>query len=495
MTTEQAMVAALEQTRVIAKQAVAVLKQTKKHHYSPTQISLFRDCRRKWAISYIDKIKSPQNAYAAFGSYLHDRLEEYMTDGTLPPATDEIAIAITKANGKVIEYTHNDILKIMLPAFKHLPAPGTGLCEQEFELNLGELGSIIGYIDLLYEEDGVPVVNDYKSTGDFKWAMKPEELGEDPQGVIYAVYAMEKAQVEVVRDQWIYIRRDAKRPGAKKVSAEIHLTDLDKPWRHIVEDVTEMKRLHDSGVKAADVEYDATACDKYGGCPHRSTVCKLTPMDRMRSLTAMLSLKERMLARKQKTAEPTPTPAPEPEQVAAPPAAAVPAEGAGQAVNPPEGMSALEKLKAKATGQAAPEPVPEKKVAVETVEPQPEPAKPKAAKVAKPAKAVKAAVQAVAPNNDGFTLYINCAPNKECLDFADLIAPTLAAIKEEHGCHYRLIDGLYGGNAALFAETLSQYLDASPPKADVIVTLASQEARDAIEVLVQRAALVVRGQN
>jgi hypothetical protein len=451
--------------------------------YSASQVATFRDCRRKWAFRYMGGVKTAQHPSAALGSYIHDRLQEYLEEGKLPSGQG-IAIEVPKPNGEIRELTHDDIMEIMLPGLPYLPAPGEAKCEGGFSMDLGDLGEFTGYLDVLHTlPDGTPAVKDHKTTSNLRWAMTEEQLRTDVQCVSYAVYAMEKAQADKVLCSWIYYQTH--KPKAKKVEVGLSLASVAKSWEGVLEDVREMKRLHESGVEASEVEHDVSACDRYGGCPYRNQECGLSSTERMRGILKMSSLKERMM-NKAKPAAPKPPPAPAAQ--AAPPAPA-PAP-AGADINPPEATSALARLKAKtqsaqAPAAQAPAPAP----AAQAPAPAPE-AAPAAAPAPAPAAYREPPTETI---SGGFTLYIDCAPNRPCLDFAQVAAPVMEWIKAQHGTHYRLIDNLYGGNGALFAEALAEHLDENPLKEDLMVTLSSPIVRDAIEVLQARAHTVVRG--
>lgn len=455
-------------------------KDTEPDRYSATQVATFRDCRRKWFLGYVVGYRGPQNAYAALGEHIHKVLEAYLDDGTLPGG-DKVEITVTKPNGQEVAYTGDDLLQIILSYLADLPTPGQAATEGFFELDLGELGTMVGYIDYQVTED-VPVVGDHKTTSDLGWALTKDELREDPQATIYAVKALEESDADRVRLRWGYVRRDPKKPGKKIVEVEMSLTDTSKSWQGILEDVKAMRDLRASGCDAGQTPYNAAACDKYGGCPYRGTVCKLTPMERMKGKVTMLNLKERMKAAKAAPATAA--------TVTTLPTTPTPAQGAGQAVNPPEGQSALARLKARqaqapVTPAAVTTPIPTTQSAPVAATPAAQPT-PSPAVAAKPVKAKKAA----APT--GMTLYIGCRPSTPCQEFSAIGAIVGATIEAEKGVPYRLIEGLYGGNAALFAKTVGEYLDLNPQEA-LVVDLASEMARDALDALIARAAVIVRG--
>lgn len=315
------------------------------YYYSASQVSTFRDCKRKWAFDKIDKAPRKPNKYAEAGTRIHDKLEHYLEDGVVP------------------DHEKDTDALIMMPGIKYLPDPGVARVEQRFELKLGALGAMVGYIDFEYVgKDGVPVNGDHKTTGDLRYALKGDKeekralargiaipdgelLRKDTQSVVYAVHTLEKYQTDKVRNQWVYYKRDPKRPGSKLSEAEMHLADVAKLWDDVLVDVKEMKRLRDSGVKAAEVEFNAGACDRYGGCPYRNGPCQLKPQERLRSFVMNQTMKERIKARKNGQAQVKAVAAPEP----------APVEAEAPAVNPPESAAPLAALKAKtkANGKAA----------------------------------------------------------------------------------------------------------------------------------------------
>jgi hypothetical protein len=89
-------------------------------------------------------------------------------------------------------------------------------------------------------------------------------------------------------------------------------------------------------------------------------------------------------------------------------------------------------------------------------------------------------------------LYVDCAPDRTCQDFAEYAMPVLEALKAQYGAHYRLVDGTYGGNAALFSEAMADHLEINPPKHGLLVTISSPAVRDCLDVLQAQAATIVR---
>jgi hypothetical protein len=533
-----------EASALVAKAKVETLNALPpgEYSYSASQVSTFRDCKRKWAFGYIDRIKAPANKYAAAGDRIHAKIEEYLL------------------TGKVGDHLLDDDMKIILPGVKYLPRPGTARVEQGFVLLLPGLGRIVGYIDAEFvEDDGIPTNIDHKTTSDLRWAMKPEQLLEDPQSVIYAVHTLEKHNVDQVRNRWVYYQRNAKRPAAKKVEVIMELAHVANQWQGVLATLEEMKRLHDSGQKAKSIEYNAAACDKYGGCPYIE-ICGLSSVERMRSFVMNVSMKERVkaataapppaappgnpLARLQAAAVTPTTPAPVAQVVpTAPPAAA--------------GGNPLARLKAQMPAAAAPVPP----AAAATPQPTPPPAAPvaiapgqvnppenplarlKAQMPAASAAAVQQTETAAAalqsfenmaarvteaqalaeatPQQQasfpaeqtpwtraggltpevpetrivGMILYVNCLPLKgpRPVPFSDVLQHVLAKVVREHNVpHYRLIPDTFGGAPAIMQTYLSQVLGEMSPGA-VYLDLGSPEAKDAYSYLEEQASEVIRG--
>lgn len=423
-------------------------------NFSATQIANFRDCPRKWYLKSIKKVEGPQNAYAALGSFIHEVLEKYLSTGELPRGREKVF----EIPGKK-EYSGDNIIDIILPVIPYLPKPGVASVEEEISMNLGDLGTMRGFIDAQYIDiDNVPVVHDHKTTSDVKWALTTEGLAQDVQAVIYSVYAIEKLQVDRVRCRWGYIQTN--KPKVKIISYDFLLTDLDKLWHNVILDCTEMKRL--AGVSIEQVPYEAGSCEKYGGCPYRGDACKLTVAERLKGIRTMISLKERMQQRQQ-TAQ-----APKVE------------------VNPPEAVSpenALARIKARQEAKIAidaPKAAPEAKAAPEEKE------KAKAKVEAKPA--IIKSKPAIAK---GYTLYIGCAPQGEYIEFSKIGSIVNATIETERGAVYRLLPDMYGGAPALFAKTVGDYLALNPQSA-IVVDPNTEMGRDALDVLIEKAASIVR---
>jgi RecB family exonuclease len=482
---------------------------------SPSQIKLVRDCLRKWAFKYILKKADPPGRQAQLGTGIHKVLERYLRTGWLPKGPGQ-ALEI-RTPQKTYRWSHDQIVAIVLPGIVHLPAPGIARCEQEFTIPIDDDLLIRGFIDFLYQQDDTVIVGDHKTTSNLQYALTPEDLQQDPQGIIYAVAGMQRFGCSRATDRWIYYRTN--RPRSILTECEFSIDTIAEPWQRIVSEARELKELRHTAPHPNTLEANYASCGKYGGCPYES-ICDRSAGAQLRSLFAMTSpLKERMAAARAAAAQTqTPAPAAGAEGAAAPVASVDPAPSAAPAVglNPPESAGPLERLaalKAKnaaacaAAAPAAPAQAPvQGATCVDAKKDQTAaqaPATPVAAPAVTPASTSAAAPAApasvptqgpaAANRIPGFELYIDCVPNRPWIEFAFYVSPVLAGLKDEYSHDYRLIPDLYGGNGALMAQALALHLVSDPPKRALVAHSADPVVRDCLDVLLRCADLIVRG--
>jgi RecB family exonuclease len=446
-------------------------------HYSPSQIASYRDCPRKWWWRSVKDVPPKPNRFAALGTAIHQRLQRYLETGELPSGSE----TTLRIEGR--GWSEDDLMEIMLPGMPYLPGPGAAECERDIELDLGEFGTMRGYVDFLHAHEGVAEVGDHKTTSNLRWAKTAEDLKTDPQAITYSVAALEHFGLDEAHCGWIYYCTG--KPQAKLVECRFSLTELQTAWQSLLDEIAQMHPLRHVE-DYHDVPKNIESCTKYGGCPYREN-CALGANERLKGLLSMASLKEKMMAAK---AKPIPT-----ATAVAEKAKPVPEETKTAGLNPPESVGPLARLQAMKAAKAAGPPAPAKEetahsAPTEGAKAAPAPAKEVEAAPA-PAKAVPAAPAAT--TKPIRMLCIDCSPDGEMISFGELAQPVLAAIKQEHGSHYRLIQGLYGGNGALFAESLAEHLQQNPCSIPVVVSSASPIARDALNVLEQMSLAIVRG--
>jgi len=265
------------------------------------------------------------NKYAVLGINVHRALEEYMAAGVPLPDTEIGAIA--------------------MPALRHIPEAGRYdvSTERWFEFpSVMHDATYRGSIDLAHLEEGVPVIVDYKTTSeDFRFAKTPEDLAVDVQANIYAYVALEHLFPEAgtVRLKWIYLARSQDKARARPVHLDV-VRDVYGNWKAEFEEIEEtvgemIAAKEEYGGDAFAAPPNATACNKFGGCPFVDT-CNLSPMEAMRSAMTQQTLKERLAARKQQQSEPPPAAesAPAADNVNSPPRQARASKPATAAASP-----------------------------------------------------------------------------------------------------------------------------------------------------------------
>jgi len=223
---------------------------------SPSQLSTFELCPRKWAWSKIEGLRLPSNAQAQFGTDVHAHLEEYLSKGT--------PIDLTKKTGEVA--------LAMLP---YAPAPGEAAIEEWFYLDFWG-HRLRGKKDA----ERFAVVWDWKTTSDLMWAKTPETLREDIAACVYALDSMLKSGLDYAHLRWVYAQR--KKPfKVRPVDVTLTKDDIVPTLRRVKKIADEIANIP-SGARALDLPYDANACSAYGGCPYVE-LCNLTPEEKMRS--------------------------------------------------------------------------------------------------------------------------------------------------------------------------------------------------------------------
>jgi len=244
---------------------------------SPSSISTYVDCPRKWAWRKLAKIPAPPNKYAERGLVLHDIAEAFLKDGTPPPDTE--------------------IGRCFRAGLKHLPAPGQCIVEGGGEnfrwFPDGEVFGFTGRMDWI--EPDIPRVGDHKSTGDLKWAKTVDQLRKDIPAIIYSAYVLGKYNAQRVEGRWVYYLMGT-RPQARAVDFAFSREEILEKMGPIVILARQMAGILALEPDVLDLDYDVEACGKYGGCPY-ATQCNLSPKERMLALMAPVSMKEKLMAR------------------------------------------------------------------------------------------------------------------------------------------------------------------------------------------------------
>ena len=468
---------------------------------SATQVDTYTACPRAWHFGWPRGFKTPPTAAMQRGTHIHSAAEFTVKhNGTLP--TNQYA----------------PYAEAMLP-FLPIGQPKV-LVEQPIRLETGPgLPPWIGYIDLLDDSRTLSPylrITDHKTSSDFRYAKTPAELAENTQVISYAKYVFDSGHDEElvqVGHLYVHTKGDAlpKRslPKVLPVFTEVGRAQVEQVWARDLGTIEEM-------VRAAEVENTDLLeprgtsngqCQKYGGCPHRAR-CGISASPKIGTKrekepgTMSNNFLARMQAAAAAKAGGTPSEAASVPQAVAkpvtPPPAAPQAAKPATGVLPPDAPSRTTPIKAKVAPVEAPAVDPRQEI----IDKWPDADAEQAAAAPAPAKRPigRPRKEKALTSDQGFVLFIDCMPVKDTggdttTMFEDWINPirlTLndEAMKAKNLPDYRLLP--FAEEKALFAIAVNEQVGGGMPAA-LIVNSSSPGARDALDVLIPHARLVVRG--
>ncbi len=232
---------------------------------SASQITMYRECPRKWAWRYIAGLKTPTHPAAALGIEVDDtQLQPYLREGR--------PLDLSRESGLIAE-----------PGLVYLPK-GPGLEVQKhftFGSPTSEAFGFQGYIDLWMPKGGMPdtgdlpTVVDFKTTGNWKYAKTADDLRKDVQAQLYATWAMWSTGARVVDLVWIYFATRGPRK-AKRVHLRVVGDDVGDQFAAINATAVEMFEVRQTCTDPLTLKPSVEMCEAYGGCPFRAN-CKLSP--------------------------------------------------------------------------------------------------------------------------------------------------------------------------------------------------------------------------
>jgi hypothetical protein len=480
---------------------------------SPTSISGWLECHRKWAWRYLAKIYAPPNASAQLGTDTHKQLELYLTEAR--------PIDFSHPSGEILQSGLHFFPAPLTPGMK-----GEGafyfLSERTGFIYMGKKDVELppGVPQPQLDFDGsVPIVEDLKTTGSIAdYAKSVDDLRFDPQSAMYAFDAMTRYDASGVDLGWIYCQtRGTKK--SKPVTLRMLRPEAERLF-DAVESVAEEIQVARDGMKdSAAREFvlslpaNPAACSAFGGCPYKP-LCNLSPSQKARAQMSG-NLISSLRARVQGTPSPAPSPPPEPAPAEEPipealtrPYVPKSAEGAAilglpppivhvhvgeDPINPPESKLPPAPLPEKASAEDVKEKKvrkPREKKVTEVATTSSEDVK--AADVVASDGAEKKVASGACDLDVGFTLYVDCLPEggqvtraDELIDRANDIVVERQKATEEPVQHYSFLS--YGKGKGALSLALEEVIDGMAPSA-VFVTSGS----DALATLSKRAARIVR---
>jgi RecB family exonuclease len=427
---------------------------------SPTQISTYRSCPRKWGFRAIDRIEIEQNESAKFGSEGHERIERYYATGTAF-GDDDI--------GSVIRMAFN---RKLLPLPLH--CGGLPLLESSFKTPVGEGDILVGKIDFVLPSQKLLI--DHKFTKSKKYALTEGELREDIQALIYSiatcrmllhvdenteVFGDDHEDIEIT-NRWVYyVASGSSRPrkvvGAyrREITRTYHeALERLSGWMPTIREISAAKKE----IKAAnELTPMFDACGAYGGCPYVEH-CKASRDDRLIG---------RLFGR--------------PEEITV-------KEGDHMM------SSVMEILNKKMNKKVEPEALHLKQQSDGATGVNPPPVEKQGSRNTR---SISTASENQKPAyTRPFTLYVNCVPLKgrpeEVILASDILQQCARAVCGRHGVeHIFCLE--YGKGSAELAAEVGRYMDTEWESEALMIDSRTKEASIVLDGLIARADEVIRG--
>jgi len=276
---------------------------------SPSQLSMWDRCNRKWGLRYIVGLKDPGSAASERGQRIHKLLEDYAEKGTYP-------------SGDTLE---EKVARELLP---FAPPPFSARSEGNFWLEIGGV-RFRGFKDLEYVEGGPQVrlpaaglapgerliIQDWKTTSDLRWAKTPEDLKKDPQALLYAADSLTRWRASSVDLRWVY-GTTGEKTRTRRVEQTLSFDEVACGLESVLLSAEQLVLAKRNTRDVKDLEPNPEACADFGGCPFRAA-CGLTQRERLKSI--MTSVNDLRAAVGAQHAAPQQPPVQQPDPAAAQP--------------------------------------------------------------------------------------------------------------------------------------------------------------------------------
>lgn len=317
------------------------------HIVSASQVTTWNRCQRRWGFKYIDKLPDPVGRGAIFGSAVHKQLERYFESGTQPDTT--------KREGRLAQRALESGI---------YPAERTFLVEEHFVFHVD--GVVLqGFVDLIWSDSGWITINDHKTSSDpVKYGLNEETLPDDIQSTIYALWALDRYELDRINLQWSYMQssppsRERARPKIYAVKANVDRAHVEKQFRlNVLGTAKEITQAKANCTTGNELKPDPRSCGDFGKACAFTDHCilnrdqKLTSVFGTESEENMGETLKEMLARKRAAAGGAKLPPPRvnsPEHKAGVAASQEVSKAVGQATGGPKASKETSRAIANAT--------------------------------------------------------------------------------------------------------------------------------------------------
>ena len=192
-----------------------------------------------------------QTMAASVGVGLHEELENWLLEG-VEPASERLKKALDKFPPPKAEHVHIE---------KWLKTP---LSIVEFK----------GRADVIDCRTGTPVLLDLKTTGNIRYALKPDQLRTDIQMNAYAYNIFEKyaPNADEITYTHIYVTTKGKEL-VKPVSITVKRSHVVDFWNNVIKPMADEMLLAANEEWLDAVDPSPAHCGAFGGCPYKN-LCK-----------------------------------------------------------------------------------------------------------------------------------------------------------------------------------------------------------------------------
>lgn len=239
-------------------------------HVSVSQAKTFDDCNMKWYLDKVEGIRPPATPALEFGNMFHEMMENIANGKPF-----EYLLEKSKLLKKIFDRNEEYILNV---------ANKQGVAEKEIREPLIGGVDFLGYVDFTVYEPNKIIIDDYKTVGDWKWALTINTLGGDPQLNIYAYYEDEKMTKDG-DSRPIYIRHiqfNKKTYTMKEVLVPYNAVTGRSMFQWM--QGIAFKIIDTRKMKLGQVPKNKKSCSKYGGCPFQDFCNSTLSIEELRDM-------------------------------------------------------------------------------------------------------------------------------------------------------------------------------------------------------------------